>query len=691
MFPALQPIIAAGSAKARLAWAALRRHPWRAALVPPALLVLYVLVLIPFTPGIGDLRKAKVGQPSLLLASDGSELAQYRQLNREWVPLDQIASNAVNALIAIEDRRFFQHHGIDFRRTAGALLATVQGNMQGGSTITQQLARNLFPDEIGRAASITRKLKEAITALKIEAVYSKTEILETYLNTVPFLYNAFGIEMAARTYFDKSAVDLDVLESATLIGMLKGTSYYNPVLNPERARERRNLVLAQMARDGTLDPARLESLSRKPLGLDFERQVTAPGPAAHVAQQVRKWLVAWADDKGYNIHVDGLRIVTTIDAGMQKAANAAVARQLAQLQRLADSRIKRGQESPPLQAGFLALDPRSGAVRAWVGSRDFGTEQFDHVSQARRQPGSTFKPFVYGAAFMQGFTPQDTLLDQIPEIRIPGSKDVWSPRDEAEPSGRAMSLRDGLAYSKNTITAQLMDKVGPRKVAQLAQALGVRQSKLEQVPSLALGTSPVSLQEMVTAYASIANGGNYFTPMLVQRVEDRNGKLLEQFTPPARPERAMPYKDTLTLVNAMRGVIDYGTGSAIRSRYGLRIDVAGKTGTTQENTDGWFIMMHPQLVAGSRVGFNDNSVTMGSWGQGARSALPMVGDVFQQAVRNKWIDAKVEFDIPRPRPRAPSVPQESPESDNPLLEFARKALIDLAQDVLDRIERDMRQ
>jgi penicillin-binding protein 1A len=321
MFPALQPILAAGSAKARLAWAALRRHPWRAALVPPALVVLYVLVLIPFTPGIGDLRKAKVGQPSLLLASDGSELAQYKQLNREWVPLDQIASNAVNALIAIEDRRFFQHHGIDFRRTAGALLATVQGNMQGGSTITQQLARNLFPDEIGRAASITRKLKEAITALKIEAVYSKPEILETYLNTVPFLYNAFGIEMAARTYFDKSAVDLDVLESATLIGMLKGTSYYNPVLNPERARERRNLVLAQMARDGTLDPAQLETLSRKPLGLDFERQVSAPGPAAHVAQQVRKWLVAWADDKGYNIHVDGLRIVTTVDAGMQKAAN----------------------------------------------------------------------------------------------------------------------------------------------------------------------------------------------------------------------------------------------------------------------------------------------------------------------------------------------------------------------------------
>jgi len=690
MHPALQKSYAAVAEWTRLGIAAMRRHPWRVVLTPPALVLLYVLVLIPFTPGIGDLRKAKVGMPTVLLASDGTLLAEYKQLNRQWVPLDKVASSAVNALIAIEDHRFFQHHGIDFRRTVGALLSTLQGDLQGGSTITQQLARNLYPDEIGRATSITRKVKEAITALKIEALYTKTEILETYLNTVPFLYNAFGIEMAARTYFDKSAHELDVLESATLIGMLKGTSYYNPVLNPERARQRRNLVLQQMTKDGTLDPTQLQQLSRQPLALDFERQVTPPGQAAHVAQQVRKWLVAWADDKGYNIHVDGLRVVTTLDAGIQKAANVAVARQLAQLQRLADSRVQRGKERPTLQAGFLALDPRDGAVRAWVGSRDFSTEQFDHVSQARRQPGSTFKPFVYGAAFMQGFGPQDTLIDQVVEIHTKGSREVWSPRDESPASGRAMSLADGLAYSKNTITAQLMDKVGAKNVARLAQSLGVRQSKLELVPSLALGTSPVSLQEMVTAYGSIANGGNHFAPMLVQRVEDRNGKLLEQFAPSRLPDRAMPYKDTLTLVNAMRGVIDYGTGNAIRTRYGIRIDVAGKTGTTQENTDGWFIMMHPQLVAGSRVGFNDNSVTMGSWGQGARSALPMVGEVFQQAIRSKAIDARAEFAIARPKPRAANPPKEPAESDNPLLEFVRRTLQDLATDVFERIERKMR-
>src|SRR5512140_670993 len=234
---------------------AVKRQTVRAALALPALGLLYGLVLIPLTPGIGDLRRAKSEVPARVMSADGMLLAEYKRVNREWVPLSRISPHVVNALIATEDRRFYQHHGIDFRRTAGAMLRTLSGDRQGGSTITQQLARNLYPDEIGRATTLHRKAKEAVTALKIEAVYTKNEILETYLNTVPFLYNAFGIEMAARTYFDKSADRLDVLESATLIGMLKGTSYYNPVLNPERALDRRNIVLAQMAKYGKLDPA----------------------------------------------------------------------------------------------------------------------------------------------------------------------------------------------------------------------------------------------------------------------------------------------------------------------------------------------------------------------------------------------------------------------------------------------------
>jgi penicillin-binding protein 1A len=650
-----------------LAWA--RQHPWRAAALLPALAVLYVLALVPFTPGISDLRRARSETPSVLVGEDGGVLAEYRRVNREWVPLERIAPSVVDALIATEDRRFYDHHGIDLTRTAGAAFNTLQGDLQGGSTITQQLARNLFPDEIGRAASIQRKIKEAITALKIEALYSKREILETYLNTVPFLYNAFGIEMAARTYFDKSAERLDVLESATLIGMLKGTSYYNPVQNPERARQRRNLVLTQMARDGKLEAGKLDALTRRPMKLDFERQAMPLGLAPHVAQQIRRWLVDWADDRGYDIQTDGLRVVTTLDARLQKAANQAMARQMGQLQSLADSRMKAGQEKVALQAGFLALDPRSGAVRAWVGSRDFAQEQFDHVSQARRQPGSTFKPFAYGAAFLQGMKPGDTLMDEPVAIRLPGG-DVWSPSDATPPTGLPTTLHDGLAQSKNTITALLMQKIGPQRVVDLAQSLGVRQSKLEPVLSLGLGTSPVTLLEMVTAYGTLANAGGYHAPYLLLRVEDRDGKVLERFAPPPDKETgpAMPRKEALTLVNTLRGAIDEGTGTAIRWRFGISADVAGKTGTTQDNTDGWFILMSPQLVAGARVGFNDNSVTMGNWGQGARSALPMVGEVFQQALRNRWIDPKAQFDVPRSRPAVPEPPQEAASAPSPVVD-----------------------
>ncbi|MBI2771102.1 MAG: transglycosylase domain-containing protein [Burkholderiales bacterium] len=634
----------------RRLWVLARLHPWRASLVLPGLVLLYVLLLLPFTPGIADLRKAKSEVPSAVMSADGVVLAEFRRLNRQWVPLKSISSGVVDALIATEDHRFYSHHGIDVRRTAAAVFSTLRGEVQGGSTLTQQLARNLYPEEIGRSISINRKAKEALTALKIEALYSKDEILETYLNTVPFLYNAFGIEMAARTYFDKSAGQLNVQEGATLIGMLKGTSYYNPVQNPERSRERRNVVLAQMVKHGKLDAARAVVLARQPLKLDFERQDVETGPAPHVAQWVKKWLIAWADARGLNIYSDGLVVRTTLNSRLQKAANQALARQLDALQPLADRMRRRGQDKVALQAGFMALDPRSGQVQAWVGSRDFAQEQFDHVSQARRQPGSTFKPFVYGAAFELGMSPQDELIDQQMVLRIPGGG-TWSPRDGTPPSGAPMTLRDGLAFSKNTITAQLMMKVGPQRVAQLARAMGVRQSTLDEVPSLALGTSPVTLAEMVAAYGSIANGGRYILPVMVTQVQDRQGKVLQVFAPSV-PEQAMSHPQALQLVNVMRGVVDEGTGAAIRGRYGIQADVAGKTGTTQDNTDGWFILMHPQLVAGAWVGFNDSAITMGDgWGPGARSALPMVGEVFQQALRGRWIDPQVEFDIPRQRPQ----------------------------------------
>ena len=683
--------------KLALAGLARLRHPTRRGVLlalafPPALLALYVLLLIPFTPSIGDIRKARVDRPAQILSSDGKLLAEFKPSNREWVTLAEISPHVVDALISTEDHRFYEHHGIDWRRTIGAALHNFSGDRQGGSTITQQLARNLYPDEIGRAPTLTRKIKEAITALKIEAVYSKQQILETYLNTVPFLYNAYGIEMAARTYFGESASDLDVREAATLIGMLKGNAYYNPRLNPARALLRRNTVLAQMVKYGRLTPAQYASLKSRPLGIDFERQTEAPGPAPHFAQQLRKWLIAWADRNDYNLYADGLVVHTTIDSRLQAIATQAVASQANQLQGVANrawagrdgcsaanplfvtfmretpdyhaartagqsdaDAIKQLARSPAfmrslcasktdVQAGLLAIDPRNGQIRAWVGSRDFAREPFDHVEQARRQPGSTFKAFVYGAAFAAGAKLDDTFVDHPVQIALKGGE-IWSPADESPPNGQTFTLKRALALSRNRITAQVIEQVGPAKVAKLARAMGVRDSPLEAVPSLALGTSPVTLKEMVTAYSTIADDGLYRAPQMVTRIDDANGNVLAEFAPePA--ERALSSDADRKLVDAMRDVVAYGTGSAIRSRYGIRADVAGKTGTTQDGADGWFILMHPQLVAGAWVGFDDGRVTLRSdyWGQGAHTALPIIGDVFQRALRTRIVDPHAKFD-----------------------------------------------
>lgn len=671
----------------------------------PLLFALYVLALIPFTPGIRDIRKAKLEQPAQIMSADGKQLAQFKRSNRQWVKLDEMSPSVIKALIATEDHRFYEHHGMDWRRTLGSVVHTLRGDPQGGSTLTQQLARNLYPTEIGRAPTLNRKLKEAITAFKIEALYTKDEILETYLNTVPFLYNAFGIEMAARTYFDKPAARLTVLESATLVGMLKGTSYYNPVLNPDRALYRRNTVLSQMVKRGVLQEAEFAQLKKRPMRINFERQEEPLGMAPHFAQHLRKWLIDWADRNDYNIYTDGLVVHTTIDSRLQNWANQAVARQTRTLQGVAngawsqrdgwnaanplvqqlvretpawraarkradsqgkDKATDKDSEEDTLkalladkafmkqlredktrvQAGFVALNPATSEVLAWVGSRDFTQDAYDHVQQARRQPGSTFKPFVYGAALQQGATPDDKRVDSPVEIQLAGGE-VWRPTDATPPTGREMTLRDALAYSKNTITAEVMQSVGPARVARLARALGVRQSPLDEVPALALGSSPVSLLEMVNAYASLAHGGRWLPPMMVTRIEDADGKVIAEFSPP-KPERALDEDHAYALVDMLRAVVDKGTAVAVRQRYGIHADVAGKTGTTQGNADGWFILMHPEIVTGAWAGFNDARITLRSdrWGQGSRSALPMVGDFMSRALRSPVIDAKARFEPP---------------------------------------------
>jgi penicillin-binding protein 1A len=677
------------------------------------LLLVYVMILIPLTPGIADLKQARVARPTVIMSADGKELGSFEQGLQERVKLSQISPHVIGALIATEDHRFYDHHGVDFTRLGGAMLASLKGDAQGGSTITQQLARNMFPEEIGHARNISRKLKELITAFKIENTYSKTEILEAYLNTVPFLYNAYGIEMAARTYFDKPAAQLDVLEAATLVGMLKGTNYYNPVTNPERSVQRRNVVLAQMLKHEAFTEARYRALIKRPLRVHFARQPDRNGKDNHFTAYVRKWLLDWADQNDYNLQLDGLVVQTTLDSSLQQAALRAVERQANALQAVADVEWSRAQ--PPsststgmyadlhesvapfdyfwrshpelldafvresgdyrravdggqtpaaalkrlkddhaflariksaktrLEAGLVAMDPATGEVKAWVGSRDFQREQFDHVAQAARQPGSTFKPIVYAAALERGITPDHPYLDAVMNIKAADGS-IWRPTDMTGTTGRQMTLRDGLVYSKNTITAQVMQDVGLPPIVKLARDMGLRQSKLASVPSLALGTSPVTLLEMASTYSTIAAQGEYRKPVIVKRILDRDGNVLAQFGLDA-PERALSQASAQTLIDIMRGVINRGTGTAIRYRFGINSDVAGKTGTTQNNADGWFMLMHPNLVAGAWVGFNDTRVAMRSnyWGQGGHNAVLLVGDFFKTALDSGKLDPNALF------------------------------------------------
>jgi penicillin-binding protein 1A len=677
------------------------------------------------TPDVDHLRTVRAVHPSVVLAADGSELTTLRSVQREWLPLEKISPQVVHALLDTEDRRFYEHPGVDIRRTLMAAFHTANGDTQGGSTITQQLVRNLYPEEIGRARTVNRKLREIITATRIEQRYTKDQILETYLNTVPFLYNVYGIEMAARTYFGKSASELGALEGATLVGMLKGTHYYNPVVNPERARGRRNLVLAQMVRGDHLSDDEFQRLRSAPLGLNFQRQAEPTGSATHFTEYVRKWLNDWAERTNHDLGAEGLVIQTTLDPKLQALAAEAVERQAKVLQAVAEvewgtasprllsktpaayeklqgkvqpfrylwterdtlldsflretpefrravatdgesatlKKLKRDpdfiarlqQAKTRLEAGFLAMDPASGEVRVWVGSRDFQRDQYDHVAQAERQPGSTFKPFVYGAALERGFSPDRIYVDGPVEIRL-GDGRFWRPGDMGGASGLPMSLRDGLVYSKNTITAQVMHDVGLNDIVTLAKAAGVKRSRLDAVPSLALGTSPVTLLEMVSSYGTIARGGEYREPIFIRSIKDREGRLLAEFS--KAPVRVMSERTATELIDMMRGVISRGTGTAIKSQFRIVADIAGKTGTTQNNTDGWFILMHPNLVVGSWVGFNDARVTMRSdyWGQGGHSALLLVGDFFRAAMAGGMLDVKASF----PRPERPALMASAP-------------------------------
>lgn len=747
----------------------LRRDPrWPRLAVSVALWASMVLVplallcaagawwLVRHTPDATAVAERAAEQPTRILSADGVLIDTLGERLHAARTLDQVSPALVQALLVTEDKRFYEHRGLDLRRMVGAAWNVMKGEMQGASTLTQQLARNLFPQRIGMQRSLLRKLREITLALKIERAYTKDQILTLYLNQVRFPYRVTGVEMAARTYFSKSAQELDLHESALLVAMLKGPKRYDPEQAPERAKARRDLVLMLMSRAGAIDEATRARAAAQPLGVHLQRLDLGPQHAPHFVRLVRAQLDDWAEAQGADPRVEGLTVHTTIDTRLQALAEQAVRRQAALLQAVADQEWSKpalrtgadalaagqgGQAEPArapggeparapgafthfwsqqptllaelaretpayraaraaglddplalrrgladrdalqalklqktrLEAGFVAIDPTSGAVRAHVGSRDPAQDQFDHVSQAQRQPGSTFKPFVYGAALQSGVRSTDILYDEAVEIPLPDGT-VWSPRDVGEATGEPLSVREGLARSKNTITAQVMQHVGVSAVIRYAQQMGLQRAKLDPVPSLALGTSPVTLLELAGAYGSFASLGVKRQPVLISHITDRHGRELARFAP--EPQRVLTETQALEMVDILRDAVNYGTGGWLRSRFGVRVDVAGKTGTTQRNTDGWFIAMRPDLVAGAWVGFNDQRVTMRSnhWGQGGRNALLIVGDFLRASLQAGRIDQRARFPVlPKPEPVPEDMSADPGAQTSPMLHAALAA------------------
>jgi 1A family penicillin-binding protein len=529
------------------------------------------------------------------------------------VALPQVSPNLVRALIAIEDQRFYEHHGFDMVRIMSAALANIRHRRaaQGGSTITQQLARQSFlkPDK-----TLRRKLQELILASRIEQRYSKPQILELYLNKVYFGDGLYGAEAASRGFFNKSASGLTVSEAAALAGLVKSPSTYAPTVSVERATARRNIVLQAMLDTGAIDRTTWQQARATKLTVSNGLEAAEPH-GQYFKEQVRRELV---DHFGWQrVYQGGLRVFSTIDMAMQAAAEDVVGDSLKNLtarRRVAMARRQTPEDGQPLQAAMVALDPHTGHVRMMIGGRDFGESRFNRAVQARRQPGSAFKPFVYATALEAGYTPA-TVLDHLDDP-ITTLQGAWTPEDEHSDSP-TMSLRAGLRMSSNRAAVRLLQEVGIAKTVEYAKNMGV--GDVPSVPSLALGSGEVTLESMTAAYAGFANGGLVPKPILIRRVEDRDGRVL--FEEEASSHRAITEVTAFLMTNMLADVVNAGTAAAAR-RFGFTLPAAGKTGTTNDFNDAWFVGFTPSLVAGVWVGF-DQPETILPRGFAADVAVPI--------------------------------------------------------------------
>ena len=672
-------------------------------------------------PELKQLENPKTNLATQILSSDGVVLGKfYFNDNRTPIAFDALPKNLVNALIATEDERFFSHSGIDLKGTLRAL--AYLGKKGGASTISQQLARQLFVGVRSRnkVEAVLQKFKEWVLAVQLERRYTKKEIIAMYLNIYDFGYSADGVQSAAKIYFNTTPKALSIEQSATLVGMLKNSSLFNPLRRPERVEKRRNVVLNQMKRNGFVTEVELDSLKQIPLEIDYTPDSHREGLATYFRAYLQQFMRKWTKDNpkpdgtNYDIFRDGLRIYTTLDSRLQQIGETAVDAHMANLQEefflqntptenptapfldlregeidtLLHNKARRSERwrkmrasgkdedaiwasfqkpvemevfswkgdrdtlmSPLdsiryykhfLRASMMSMNPLTGHVKAWVGGFNYKHFQYDQVYQGRRQIGSTFKPFLYATAIDQlRLSPCDILPDALfcIEPLKHGNLDAWCPKNSGDKYGRMRTLKNALANSVNTVSARLMDRVGPRPVINLARKMGIT-SYLPAVPSIALGTPDISLLEMVGAYSTFANKGIYVKPIMISRIEDKNGTVLFEVVPETKD--VLSQESAFVTIDLLKGVTEGGSGIRLRHQgadehnyayknvvtgypYQFENPIAGKTGTTQNQSDGWFMGMVPNLVTGVWVGGEDRSVHFKdiAFGQGATMALPI--------------------------------------------------------------------
>ncbi len=651
-------------------------------------------------PATDELNRIKTPNSTEVFSSDGKLLGRYYVENRSNARFNEISPNVINALVATEDARFYEHRGIDEIALARVFFKSIllrDKRSGGGSTLSQQIAKNLYPRQpLGLFTLPVSKIREGIIAYRLERIYTKEEILTLYLNTVPFGENIFGIEVASERFFSKYPSELTVPEAAVLVGILKANNIFNPRLHPEKSLERRNVVIDQMVRQNYLRTEEAEQHKTAPLGLKYRLITYNQGPAPYLLEHLRPRLAEWCksqtkpNGEPYNLYTDGLKIFTTIDYNLQVYARQAVNEHMKQLQKVFDDHwkgrnpwgnnqavvdralrrtdrykklmaegkskeeimeefarpidatlfswegLKTEQTTPMdslmhymkmLNVGFLAMEANSGQVKAWVGGIDFRFFKYDYT-KAPRQVGSTFKPVLYLAALEQGLSPLDYYSN---ERKVYTDYQDWSPSNANDNYSGYFTMRAALSRSVNTVSADLIMKTGIENTITTARKLGMK-SDLPNYPSLALGAATVSLQEMVGTYAAILNGGVPVEPQVLVRIENNDGEVLEQFEEPVFGQGEVDRENCLLVVDMLRGVIDEGTGRPIRSVYGVPGDFAGKTGTTQDHADGWFIGFTPTMVAGCWVGADDPAIHFRTltYGQGGYMALPVVGKFYNK-------------------------------------------------------------